>query len=288
MKSFAPSAAARHSLLSLISLRSVLLAAALAAGFAQAPAMAQAAAPQMNLPRADLTAGMFRIDANGALQQIDPMLQRMFGLQPQEFSSFGWMRCVHPDDKATVQKHWDEDVARGKATSLEFRIVQPDSETITYVVARNMPQFDEQGRLASQLGFVQDITQLRKLVAEAHIKDELNRQIIASSPDCTKVLDMQGRVVQMTVRGCKLVEVDDFEQVRGSDWTTWWPEEGQDLAQAALDQARKNGSARFVAFGSIASQSASFTLPLVSSCTFSTISNGTFLSPVMYRLSVAC
>ncbi len=193
--------------------------------------------------------GMFRIEANGALQQVDPMMQQIFGLQPQEFASFGWMRCVHPDDMAMVQKHWDEGVVSGKATSLEFRIVRPGSEAITHVVARNMPQFDEQGRLTSQLGFVQDVSHLRKLEVEARIKDELNRQIISSSPDCTKVLDLQGRVLQMTERGCKLVEVDDFEQVRGSDWTTWWPEEGQRLACEALDQARTAGSARFVAFG---------------------------------------
>jgi PAS domain S-box-containing protein len=193
--------------------------------------------------------GMFRIDANGKLQQVDPMLQQIFGLQQQEFTDFGWMRCVHPDDLETVQKHWSEDVASAKATSLEFRIIRPGSETVTHLVARNMPQFDDQGRLSGQLGFVQDVSQLRKLEAEARIKDELNRQIIASSPDCTKVLDLQGHVLQMTARGCKLVEVDDFEQVRGSDWTTWWPEDGQNLARAALDQARNAGSARFVAFG---------------------------------------
>ncbi|WP_066253624.1 PAS domain-containing sensor histidine kinase [Hydrogenophaga flava] len=193
--------------------------------------------------------GMFRIDAKGKLQQVDPMLQQIFGLPQQEFTDFGWMRCVHPDDLATVQKHWSEDVASAKATSLEFRIIRPGSETITHLVARNMPQFDDQGRLSSQLGFVQDVSQLRKLEAEARIKDELNRQIIASSPDCTKVLDLQGRVLQMTARGCELVEVDDFEQVRGSDWTTWWPEDGRNLARSALDQARSAGSARFVAFG---------------------------------------
>lgn len=193
--------------------------------------------------------GMFRVAADGALQQVDAMMQQIFGLQPQEFTGFGWMRCVHPDDLALVQARWNEGVASGKASSLEFRIIRPGSEAITHVVARNMPQFDEQGRLSGQLGFVQDISQLRKLEAEARIKDELNRQIIASSPDCTKVLDLQGCVLQMTARGCKLVEVDDFEQVRGSDWTTWWPEEGQRLAREALDQARNAGSARFVAFG---------------------------------------
>ena len=71
---------------------------------------------------------------------------------------------------------------------------------------------------------------MRVLEAEARIKDELNRQIIASSPDCTKVLDLEGRVVQMTAQGCRLVEVDDFEQVRMGAWTDWWPDDGVQLA----------------------------------------------------------
>jgi PAS domain S-box-containing protein len=193
--------------------------------------------------------GMFRIEPDGKLLQVDPMMQQIFGLEAREFSGFGWLRCVHPDDLAMVQEHWSQGVSNGKATSLEFRIVRPGTEAITHVVARNIPQFDEQGQLSGLLGFVQDISQLRKLEAEARIKDELNRQIISSSPDCTKVLDLQGHVLQMTARGCKLLEVDDFEQIRGSDWTAWWPEEGQRTAQEALDKARTHGSARFVAFG---------------------------------------
>lgn len=193
--------------------------------------------------------GMLRIQPDGSLIQVDQMLQQIFGLEEQDFFNFGWMRCVHPADVAVVKEHWERGVATGTSTSLEFRVVRPGSEAIAHVIARNIPQFDEQGRLTGQLGFVQDISQLRKLEAEARIKDELNREIISSSPDCTKVLDLQGRVLQMTARGCKLVEVDDFEQVRGSDWTTWWPEDGQRLAREALDQARTAGSARFVAFG---------------------------------------
>jgi PAS domain S-box-containing protein len=193
--------------------------------------------------------GMLRIQPDGSLIQVDQMLQQIFGLEEQDFFNFGWMRCVHSADVAVVKEYWERGVATGTSTSLEFRIIRPGSEDIAHVIARNIPQFDEQGRLTGQLGFVQDISQLRKLEAEARIKDELNRQIIASSPDCTKVLDLQGHVLQMTARGCKLVEVDDFEQVRGSDWTTWWPEEGQNLARSALDQARTAGGARFVAFG---------------------------------------
>lgn len=73
MKSSVLSAPARHTL---FSIRSLLLAAAMAAGWAQAPAMAQDAAPQMNLRRIDLTAGMYRIDT----QLAQTPQQREIGL----------------------------------------------------------------------------------------------------------------------------------------------------------------------------------------------------------------
>ena len=57
-------------------MRSLLLAAAMATGWAQAPAMAQDAAPQMNLRRIDLTAGMYRIDT----QLAQTPQQREIGL----------------------------------------------------------------------------------------------------------------------------------------------------------------------------------------------------------------
>jgi PAS domain S-box-containing protein len=193
--------------------------------------------------------GMFRVQPDGTLLHVDPMMEQMFGLTAEGFENFGWMCRVHPDDLGLVRARWEHGVARGESTSLEFRIQRPDEDGVTHVVARNIPQFDEHGRLIGQLGFVQDISQLRKLESEARIKDELNRQIIASSPDCTKVLDLEGHVLQMTDQGCKLVEVDDFEQVRGSDWTQWWPADGQQRAREALQQATRTGHARFVAFG---------------------------------------
>ena len=193
--------------------------------------------------------GVFRILPDGTLTYVDPMMQQIFGLSAQEFPNYGWLRCVHPDDLPKVQEQWHSGVGQGVGATLEFRIFRPDSDSPVHLVARNIPQHDEQGQLVSQLGFVQDISHLRKLEAEARIKDELNRQIIASSPDCTKVLDLDGRVLQMTAQGCRLVEVDDFEQVRGSDWPTWWPDEGQIRAREALEQAKKVGSARFIAFG---------------------------------------
>ncbi|WP_382328117.1 PAS domain S-box protein [Hydrogenophaga sp. UC242_50] len=182
------------------------------------------------------------------LTHVDEQLQAIFALKKQDFPNFGWFSRVHPDDLERVQQHWFRAISEAETLSVEFRLVRPGNEVV-HVLVRNAPLRDANGAVVNQLGFMQDITPMRTLEADARIKDELNRQIISSSPDCTKVLDLQGRVVQMTAQGCRLVEVDDFEQVRNSEWVTWWPDDGALLSREALESARQGKSARFVAFG---------------------------------------
>lgn len=192
--------------------------------------------------------GIFRTDEAGMLTHVDGHLQQIFGLERDEFPNFAWLNRVHPEDLERVQAHWVRAVSRGEGLSVEFRLLKPENQVV-HVLVRNAPLRDADGKLTGQLGFVQDITALRVLEAESRIREELNRQIIASSPDCTKVLDLEGRVVQMTEQGCRLVEVDNFEDVRLSDWATWWPDEGGTLARDALAAARAGQGTRFVAFG---------------------------------------
>ncbi len=192
--------------------------------------------------------GVFRTDGAGMLTHVDEQLQNLFALERADFPNFGWLSRVHPDDLERVQQHWVQAISRGESLSLECRLVRPGNDVI-HVLVRNAPLRDAQGMVVSQLGFVQDITPMRTLEADARIKDELNRQIISSSPDCTMVLDLEGRVVQMTAQGCRLVEVDDFDQVRLSDWTSWWPEDGAQLAREAVGGAREGKGSRFVGYG---------------------------------------
>lgn len=192
--------------------------------------------------------GIFRTDEAGVLTHVDNQLQQIFGLPREGFPNFGWLDRVHPDDLERVKASWAHAISRAEGLSLEFRLIRP-GESPRHLLTRNAPVRDASGKLTGQLGFVQDVTALRVLEAESRIKEELNRQIIASSPDCTKVLDLDGRVVQITEQGRRLVEADDIDQVRHSDWTTWWPEEGALLAREAIATGREGRSSRFVAYG---------------------------------------
>jgi PAS domain S-box-containing protein len=191
--------------------------------------------------------GIFSTDSAGLLTQVDANLQQMFGLELSSFANFGWLAAVHPDDRQRVKESWFEYAMQTVSHSTELRLLRNDGE-IRHVQMRNAPRLDSAGEFQGQFGFVQDITELRALEAEAILKEELNRQIIASSPDCTKVLDLQGRVLQMTAQGCRLVELDNFQDAYLADWLTWWPHEGTLLARASVEGAARGMTTRFIGF----------------------------------------
>ncbi|RZJ44565.1 MAG: PAS domain S-box protein [Brevundimonas sp.] len=63
-------------------------------------------------------------------------------------------------------------------------------------------------------------------------------RILASSNDCIKVMDLDARLVFMSVGGQRVMEVDDFEAIRGCFWPDFWIGQGNIDALAAVEAAR--------------------------------------------------
>jgi two-component sensor histidine kinase len=71
------------------------------------------------------------------------------------------------------------------------------------------------------------------------------RSVLASSGDCIKVLDLHANLVFMTEAGQRLMEVSDFNAIRGCPWPGFWKDAGNAAAKAAVDAARAGGVGRF-------------------------------------------
>jgi PAS domain S-box-containing protein len=76
----------------------------------------------------------------------------------------------------------------------------------------------------------------------------LGEQIFESSPDCVKILDLQGALISMNRNGQCIMEIDDFSSVCGLSWPSLWPEESHESVQLALQAARNGGMGRVEAF----------------------------------------
>lgn len=71
------------------------------------------------------------------------------------------------------------------------------------------------------------------------------RSVLDASPDCIKVLDLEGRLVSMNDPGRRIMEIDDFSAVAGTSWYRLWTGPCSAKAQAAVAAARAGGIGRF-------------------------------------------
>jgi len=86
------------------------------------------------------------------------------------------------------------------------------------------------------------ICQLEKRLKATEL---LGERLFESSPNCVKVLDLEGRVVRMNENGIKAMEIDDFELYRQTEWLSFWKAEYQSAARRALSSAKKGQLGKF-------------------------------------------
>ncbi len=82
----------------------------------------------------------------------------------------------------------------------------------------------------------------------APYSEDFLRRVIASSPDCIKILDLEGRLVAMSEGGQKVLEITDLTPHLQTCWMGWWTGEAQEDARKAVETAKGGGTGRFEAF----------------------------------------
>ena len=78
--------------------------------------------------------------------------------------------------------------------------------------------------------------------------DSLLRALLSSSGDCIKILDLDGNLIYMTEGGQRIMEVTDFNAIKGCAWPDFWRDEGNTNARAAVAAARAGGTGHFQGF----------------------------------------
>lgn len=76
--------------------------------------------------------------------------------------------------------------------------------------------------------------------------EAFTERVLASINDCIKVLDLDARLTFMSEGGQKIMEVSDFNSIRGCPWPDFWQEQGNLDAKAAVQAAQNGESASFI------------------------------------------
>ena len=76
--------------------------------------------------------------------------------------------------------------------------------------------------------------------------------LLATSGDCIKILDLDGRLLFMTETGQKVMEINDFSKFQGCPWPSFWEDQGNIDAKAAIATALTGRNGQFQGFATTA------------------------------------
>lgn len=93
----------------------------------------------------------------------------------------------------------------------------------------------------------QNITERKQAEEQLRKSEEFSRSVIESSPDCIKVLDLEGNLLSMEV-GQELLCIDDIGPFLNKPWTELWEGIDRQSAKSAVDAAAAGGNGNFVGF----------------------------------------
>ena len=160
-----------------------------------------------------------------------------------------FVNAMHPDDRQPVQQElWR---ARRERTPYQpdFRVIRADTEEIRWIAGRGEYVFNEEGEATHSYGVMTDITERKRAEEALRQSEEFNRSLMKSSPDCVKVLDLDGHLVLMNDPGQCQMEIDDFaSQCAGKDWWSLWPAEAEESIRSSIAAAGSGTTTAFEAF----------------------------------------
>jgi PAS domain S-box-containing protein len=125
----------------------------------------------------------------------------------------------------------------------EARLVCKDG-SIKYVsINSNVLWQDEQ--FIHTRCFTRDISARKQAEEKLQRSEEFLQRIIKSSPDCIKVLDLEGRLLYISAGGQALLEIDDLSSFINLEWVSFWQETYNQTARNALETAKAGGTGKF-------------------------------------------
>ncbi len=161
----------------------------------------------------------FRVHPDGSLsgEWLTDSFTKVFGFTLEEINARGgWQSVVHPDDLQIALDHVRK-VISGEPHVAELRF-QTSYGTDRWLRDIAVPVWDEQHTSVIRIyGAAEDITDRKEAEQLLREREERLRTILETEPECVKVLDSEGRLLQMNPAGLQMIEAESFEQVAGKN-----------------------------------------------------------------------
>lgn len=186
----------------------------------------------------------FMVDGEGIVLSVNRFGCQQLGYGVEELLGGSILRVFHESEHDAVRRNLATCLRTlGVPTSWELRKMRKDGSVIW---ARETAHavLNENG-MPVVLIVCEDVTAVKEAEQALRESEDFTRQVLRSSADCIKVLDLEGRLMFMNDAGLSLMEIPDLSTVKGKLWTDLWEGDDRDAASAALAAAKAGEVGKF-------------------------------------------
>ena len=191
-------------------------------------------------------------DLGGIVRSWNNAAERIFGYTASEMIGRP-VGLLLPPERADEEPRILAKLCRGeRVENFETVRVRKDGRRIDVSVTIS-PIRGRGGQIIGASKIARDITERKRTLDTMRQSESTLRRLLESSADCIKILDTDARLVWMNGPGQCLIELDDFERVRGTSWLDFWTGSEREAAAAAVEAAVRGEVGTFEGFLATAS-----------------------------------
>ena len=156
---------------------------------------------------------MFWVAPSGEILYANEAAGRILGYAATELVGLT-VPQIDPDFPADAwPAHWDEIKRRGSFSFESNRRTRDGRDICTEVTVNYIRHEDREYNCA----VLRDITARKRAEGALRESEDKLRTIFENEPECVKLLDRGGRVLEMNPAGLRMIEADSLERVRGAE-----------------------------------------------------------------------
>jgi PAS domain S-box-containing protein len=190
--------------------------------------------------------GTWMFDAKDGRTEIDERSLSLFGFSAEDFDGNTFSR-IHREDAPRIEELLQKSIRENTNFDAQFRVVAAGGK-VRWTHCTGQTQVNENDKVTHIVGNCRDITESREAEIVLKNSEEFNRSIFENSPDCVKVLNLDGTLSAMNVNGLCIMEIDDFDSFVGTQWVDFWDGDENEMAYQAVESARTGKAAHFEGF----------------------------------------
>ena len=170
----------------------------------------------------------------GTLVSVNPAMARALGYPAERMAGRNLREFKVPEAGPDFERYLKNLLAKGQMAGEMRMLTRDGDERIWSYINVMVRPADGQ---AYVIGNAVDITKLKRTESELARRENEVRSILDTEPECVKVLNREGALLEMNKAGLAMLEVDSFNELRGKQMHLLLPPRYQPSFLALLKDA---------------------------------------------------